>query len=90
LCYFQALNANYTNQTDQYDGPVIIGDTRQTGKMGAEHLMGLGFVHFAYCGIGDYYWSRGGDAADKVYPTECLYPCFGVVQNIHFKAKSRF
>jgi len=51
LCYFQALNANYTNQTDQYDGPVIIGDTRQTGKMGAEHLMGLGFVHFAYCGI---------------------------------------
>ncbi len=49
----------HTFQTDQYDRPVIIGDTQQTGKMGAEHLMGLGFVHFAYCGIGDYYWSRG-------------------------------
>lgn len=46
-------------KTDRYDTPVIVGDILQTGRMAAEHLLGLGFRYFAYCGMGDYYWSRG-------------------------------
>ena len=41
-----------------YDMPVVLGDTEETGKMGAEHLLEQGFRRFAFCGFGDYYWSR--------------------------------
>jgi len=44
---------------DTHDRPTIIGDSLQTGTMAAEHLLGLGFSKFAYCGLGKYYWSRG-------------------------------
>lgn len=49
----------HTIKRDDYDIPAIIGDTKQSGEMAAEHLLGLGFSQFAYCGLGDYYWSRG-------------------------------
>ncbi len=49
----------HTFKSDQYDVPTVLGDTAQAGQMGAEHLLSLGCDHFAYCGIGDYYWSRG-------------------------------
>lgn len=49
----------HTFKSEQYDVPTVLGDTVQAGQMGAEHLLGLGCEHFAYCGIGDYYWSRG-------------------------------
>jgi LacI family transcriptional regulator len=47
----------HTFKTDRYAAPMIVGDVQQIGVMAAEHLMGLGFTHFAYCGMGDYYWS---------------------------------
>lgn len=46
-------------KSDTYDIPTILGDSEQTGKMAAKHLLGLGFSTFAYCGLGRYYWSRG-------------------------------
>lgn len=36
----------------------VIGDHEGIGKMGAEHLIQLGFKNFAYCGFDDIYWSR--------------------------------
>lgn len=36
----------------------IIGDHEAIGKMAAEHLIQLGFKHFAFCGFDDMYWSR--------------------------------
>ena len=48
----------HTFKSNEYDFPMVLGDTQQTGKMGAEHLLGLGFKHYAYCGIGNYYWSK--------------------------------
>ena len=52
-------------KTDTYDTPAILGDSAQTGKMAAEHLLGLGFSRFAYCGLGRYYWSKGRHASFK-------------------------
>jgi LacI family transcriptional regulator len=49
----------HTFKADTYNAPKIIGDSQQTGVMAAEHLLGLGFSNFAYCGLGKYYWSRG-------------------------------
>ncbi len=50
-------------KTDAHDTPTIIGDSQQTGEMAANHLLGLGFSKFAYCGLGRYYWSRGRHAS---------------------------
>jgi LacI family transcriptional regulator len=36
----------------------VIGEHEDIGKMGAEHLLQLGFKNFAYCGFEDIYWSR--------------------------------
>ncbi|MCP4455289.1 MAG: substrate-binding domain-containing protein, partial [Planctomycetes bacterium] len=44
-------------KTDAHDSPTIIGDSQETGRMAANHLLGLGFSRFAYCGLGRYYWS---------------------------------
>lgn len=41
------------------DLPRIVGDCDTSGRMGAEHLTGCGFSHFAFCGLGDFYWSAG-------------------------------
>lgn len=49
----------HTFRANHHSTPMIVGDVAQTGRMAAEHLRGLGFRHFAYCGMGDYYWSRG-------------------------------
>lgn len=49
----------HTFRSNEYDRPTIVGDVQQTGRMGAEHLMSLGLHSFGYCGLGDYYWSRG-------------------------------
>ena len=49
----------HTFKSDGYEKPMVLGNTEQVGRMGAEHLMSRGCRHFAYCGIGDYYWSRG-------------------------------
>jgi LacI family transcriptional regulator len=49
----------HTFKSDSYNVPMVLGDTQQTGRMGADHLMRLGFKHYAYCGIGNYYWSKG-------------------------------
>lgn len=41
----------------------ITVDNDQIGELGAEHLMGCGFQHFAYCGLGGIYWSvKRGEA----------------------------
>ncbi len=50
-------------KTDAHDRPTIVGDSQQTGRMAANHLLGLGFSKFAYCGLGKYYWSRGRHAS---------------------------
>ena len=49
----------HTFKADRYNAPTIVGDVAQTGQMAAEHLMGLGIHNFAYCGMGNYYWSKG-------------------------------
>ena len=49
----------HTIQSNRHLCPMVLGDTCQTGRMAAEHLLGLGYKQYAYCGIGDYYWSRG-------------------------------
>ncbi len=49
----------HTFKSNAYDVPTVLGDTEQTGKMGADYLLGLGYTSFAYCGIGNYYWSSG-------------------------------
>jgi len=36
----------------------IHGDYYAVGKMAADHLVNLGFRHFAYCGYADLYWSE--------------------------------
>ena len=38
--------------------PRIQGDTQAEGRAGAEHLIGLGFKRFAYCGFQDYPFSQ--------------------------------
>lgn len=38
--------------------PIILTDNEAIGKMAAEHLLGCGFRHFAYCGYDNLYWSR--------------------------------
>jgi LacI family transcriptional regulator len=52
-------------KTDAHECPTIIGDSRETGHMAANHLLGLGFSKFAYCGLGRYYWSKGRHASFK-------------------------
>ena len=49
----------HTFKKNAYPLPCVLGDVEETGRMGAEYLLGLGYKHFAYCGIGDYYWSLG-------------------------------
>lgn len=49
----------HTFKSNTYPCPMVLGDTQHTGRMVAEHLLGLGYKHYAYCGIGDYYWSKG-------------------------------
>lgn len=49
----------HTVRRNNYSLPMVLGDTQEAGRMGAEYLLGLGYKHYAYCGIGDYYWSRG-------------------------------
>jgi len=49
----------HTFKSDAYDASMVLGDTQLCGQMGAEHLLGLGCKSYAYCGIGDYYWSKG-------------------------------
>ena len=36
----------------------IMTDHTSVGKMGAEHLLKLGFHQFAFCGFDDWWWSR--------------------------------
>jgi len=36
----------------------ICGDDVGIGKMGAEHLLSLGFHNLAFCGLNDFFWSR--------------------------------
>jgi LacI family transcriptional regulator len=38
--------------------PIILTDNEAIGKMAAEHLLGCGFRHFAYCGYDNLYWSK--------------------------------
>ena len=38
--------------------PVIITDSAAIGQMAAEHFLDRGFVHFAYCGLDEFVWSR--------------------------------
>ncbi|MHC4157614.1 MAG: XylR family transcriptional regulator [Planctomycetota bacterium] len=39
--------------------PNVVGDCTESGRMAAEHLLERGFRNFAYCGLGDFYWSKG-------------------------------
>ena len=48
----------HTFKKNTYNSPMVMGDTQRVGQMAAEHLLGLGHKNFAFCGIGDYYWSR--------------------------------
>ena len=47
----------HTFKSNTHACPMVMGDTQKVGKMAAEYLMGLGHRHFAFCGMGDYYWS---------------------------------
>ncbi|NQU40048.1 MAG: DNA-binding transcriptional regulator [Lentisphaerae bacterium] len=52
------------NVVTEYENPLpsrqyqIVADNRAIGKMAAEHLLGLGFSHFAFCGLADRHWSN--------------------------------
>ena len=37
----------------------IVAEDEAIGRMAAEHLIGLGLTHFAFCGIGGMAWSEG-------------------------------
>jgi len=36
----------------------VITDHKAVARMAADHLLNLGLRHFAYCGFGDWWWSR--------------------------------
>jgi LacI family transcriptional regulator len=62
-----AVISPYTNE-DHVGFCTVVGDNLETGRMGAEHLLGLGFNHFAYCGYDNVFWSvdRGKGFAEKI------------------------
>ncbi len=55
---FNVPTVIHTFKKNTYDLPMVLGDTEKAGRLGAEHLLGLGHKNFAFCGMGDYYWSR--------------------------------
>lgn len=54
----------------------IMTDHVNVGKMGAEHLLELGFQRFAYCGFNDWWWSqKRGEVFSKTV-AEAGYPTY--------------
>ena len=43
---------------DTHKLPSIVGDCSKSGQMAAEHLLQRGFKNFAFCGVGNFYWSK--------------------------------
>jgi len=54
----------------------IMTDHVNVGKMGAEHLLELGFQQFAYCGFNDWWWSRKRGEAFSKTVAEAGYPTY--------------
>lgn len=38
--------------------PYFADDNKRIGNMAAEHLVGLGFKHFGFCGFNNFFWSQ--------------------------------
>ncbi len=58
---FLALNLPtliHTVKKKSYEYPSLIGDCTNSAIMAAEHLLDRGFQHFAFCGVGNFYWSK--------------------------------
>lgn len=52
-----AIIITYTKR--KFDGLISLeGDCANAGKLAAEYLLNRGFKNFAYCGVGDLYWSK--------------------------------
>jgi LacI family transcriptional regulator len=55
----------------------IMTDHVSVGKMGAEHLLKLGFQQFAFCGFNDWWWSRKrGESFSKTVSEVGFTTCF--------------
>lgn len=49
----------YSPTTERRDGiPNIVVNDLAVGEMAADHLREVGMRHFAYCGVGTFFWSR--------------------------------
>jgi LacI family transcriptional regulator len=62
-----AIIITYTRE--KFPGLIsLVGDSSNSGRMAAEHLLERGFKHFGYCGIANRYWSveRGLSFQKKV------------------------
>lgn len=79
----------HTFKSDSYNALMVLGDTQLSGTIGAEHLLGLGHKAFAYCGIGDYYWSRGRYASFCRRIQEAGFKAFYYELNPHRIKNSR-
>ena len=61
----------HTYTKERFSGLVgLFGDCAGAGKLAAEHLLGRGLKHFAYCGIDDMYWSEERGASFHKYISE--------------------
>ncbi len=74
---------------------VISSDYVETGKLAAEHLIGKGFRNFAYCGIGDFTWSkqRGigfGQTLDEAGFTTHYYTPPEKIKDRHWAFEQKF
>ncbi len=77
----------HTFKSDRYKTPQIVGDVEYAGRMGAEHLMGLGFCRFAYCGLDDYYWSQGRyDSFRRTLEQAGFAPAYFQLSSRHIKS----
>jgi len=48
----------------------LLGDCAGAGKLAAEHLLGRGLKHFAYCGLNNLYWSDERGASFQKHISE--------------------
>ena len=48
----------YAVKRDDHQLPMIVGDTSQCAAMAVSHFLERGYRNFAFCGIGNFYWSR--------------------------------
>jgi LacI family transcriptional regulator len=63
-----------TYTREKFPGSVsIVGDCEGAGKLAAEHLLGRGLKHFAYCGLENVYWSDSRGSSFAKYISDAGY-----------------